>query len=111
MSLSHHLCFACEKSVKTSYAAVEPKRRRQQPLPQTPGAASYGGSGGGRQQQQQPQQPGRELRRARIVITVKRTEQYKRWLDENPYQAVLAGDGAVEEEEATTDAPSTSYLR
>jgi hypothetical protein len=97
-----------KKSVKTSYAAVEPKRRRQQPLPQTPGAASYGGGG---RHQQQPQQPGRELRRARIVITVKRTEQYKRWLDENPYQAVLAGDGAVEEEEATTDAPSTSYLR
>ena len=35
---------------------------------------------------------GRELRRARIVITVKRTESYKRWLEENPLQAIIAGD-------------------
>lgn len=34
----------------------------------------------------------RELRRARIVITVQRTEGYKLWLEENPLQAVLAGD-------------------
>jgi hypothetical protein len=101
--------FIPPRSVQTSYAAVEPKRRRQQPLPQsqhTPGSFA-----GRQQQQQQHQQQGRELKRARIVITVKRTEQYKRWLEENPYQAVLVGDGAVEEEEATTDAPSTSYVR
>lgn len=36
---------------------------------------------------------GRELRRARIVITVKRTESYKQWLLENPLQAIIAGDG------------------
>lgn len=36
---------------------------------------------------------GRELRRARIVITVQRTEGYKQWLDENPLQAIIAGDG------------------
>lgn len=36
---------------------------------------------------------GRELRRARIVITVKRTEGYKQWLEENPLQAIIAGDG------------------
>ena len=34
----------------------------------------------------------RELRRARIVITVKRTESYERWLEENPLQAIIAGD-------------------
>lgn len=33
----------------------------------------------------------RELRRARIVITVQRTEGYKQWLEENPLQAILAG--------------------
>jgi hypothetical protein len=38
----------------------------------------------------------RELRRARIVITVRRTEGYKQWLEENPLQAILAGD--VDEE-------------
>lgn len=35
---------------------------------------------------------GRELRRARIVITVRRTESYRRWLEENPLQVVIAGD-------------------
>lgn len=35
----------------------------------------------------------RELRRARILVTVKRTESYKRWLEENPSQrqAIIAG--------------------
>ena len=33
----------------------------------------------------------RELRRARIVITVRRTESYQRWLEENPLQAIIAG--------------------
>lgn len=42
--------------------------------------------------------PGREMRRARIVITVQRTESYKRWLEENPLQAIIAGDGGDEEE-------------
>ena len=42
---------------------------------------------------------GRELRRARIVITVRRTENYKRWLEENPIQAMVASEG----EAATED--------
>lgn len=39
---------------------------------------------------------GRELRRARILITVKRTESYKRWLEDNPLhrQAIIAGTAA-----------------
>lgn len=73
---------------------MEPKRKKQEQQQQTP---SYSG------RQQSQQQQNRELRRARIVITVKRTEQYKRWLDENPYQAVLAGDGAVEEVSTEVD--------
>ena len=53
---------------------------------------------------------GRELRRARIVITVRRTENYKRWLEENPLQAIIASEGetatedveaAVQQEEVT----------
>jgi hypothetical protein len=35
---------------------------------------------------------GRELRRARIIITVKRSEDYRRWLDENPIHAIIAAD-------------------
>jgi hypothetical protein len=39
---------------------------------------------------------GRELRRARIVITVQRTASYKQWLDENPLQSALADDDVEE---------------
>lgn len=39
----------------------------------------------------------RELRRARILVTVKRTESYKQWLEENPTQrqAIIAGTATV----------------
>ena len=39
---------------------------------------------------------GRELRRARIVITLRRTESYTRWLEENPLQAMIANDGNMD---------------
>jgi predicted lipid-binding transport protein (Tim44 family) len=32
------------------------------------------------------------LRRARIVITVRRTEDYTKWLHETPYEAIVAGE-------------------
>jgi len=43
----------------------------------------------------------RELRRARILVTVKRTESYKRWLEENPSQrqAIIAGTANVTAED------------
>jgi hypothetical protein len=47
---------------------------------------SYGNEGGGRIS------AGRELRRARIVITVKRTASYKQWLEDNPLQTITAED-------------------
>lgn len=55
-----------------------------------------GGAGGGSRE--------RELRRARIVITVKRTESYKAWLEANPLQAIIAGDGGDDEEGGEEDA-------
>lgn len=45
---------------------------------------------------------GKELRRARIIITVKRTADYRRWLDENP-QHESSGDG---DDKPTTDKPA-----
>lgn len=52
---------------------------------------------------------GRELRRARIVITVKRTESYTQWLEDNPLQAIIAGDaggsGDGDEKAAGTGKP------
>lgn len=41
---------------------------------------------------QQGRGKGAPLRRARIIITVKRTEEYKQWLEENPLQVAIAGD-------------------
>lgn len=46
---------------------------------------------------------GRELRRARIVITVKRTESYRQWLLENPLQAIIAGSPDDTDEEERPD--------
>eukprot|EP00531_Pseudo-nitzschia_arenysensis_P018701 CAMPEP_0116143558 /NCGR_PEP_ID=MMETSP0329-20121206/15516_1 /TAXON_ID=697910 /ORGANISM="Pseudo-nitzschia arenysensis, Strain B593" /LENGTH=332 /DNA_ID=CAMNT_0003638889 /DNA_START=447 /DNA_END=1445 /DNA_ORIENTATION=+ len=52
----------------------------------------------------------RELRRARILVTVKRTESYKRWLEENPSQrqAIIAGNAAVATEDVVQGARSSS---
>ena len=96
--------------MQTSYVTVEPKRRRA-PTSSQSGTALDAEITGPTQQYQQPQQyavpgdvastavseggrvgPGRELRRARIVITVKRTASYKQWLDDNPLQTITAED-------------------
>eukprot|EP00540_Astrosyne_radiata_P004501 CAMPEP_0116828274 /NCGR_PEP_ID=MMETSP0418-20121206/3567_1 /TAXON_ID=1158023 /ORGANISM="Astrosyne radiata, Strain 13vi08-1A" /LENGTH=265 /DNA_ID=CAMNT_0004457149 /DNA_START=35 /DNA_END=832 /DNA_ORIENTATION=+ len=102
--------------VQTSYVTVEPKRKKSQPQPDTtlPGSEkqtqpgfvasissaetarpeSGGVAVGGKEGQTKGKgSSGRELRRARIVITVRRTEGYKQWLEENPLQAIIAGDG------------------
>jgi hypothetical protein len=100
--------------VQTSYVAVEPKRRRQDPrrssnrsdtgdlaasLSTTAASAEVLGTG----ESQDRSQSGRELRRARIVITVKRTESYRQWLLDNPLQSVLAGDEDDDENEVVDD--------
>ena len=48
-----------------------------------------------------PTSGSRELRRARILVTVKRTENYTRWLEENPSQrqAIIAGTANVSAED------------
>jgi len=51
---------------------------------------------------------GRELRRARIVITVRRTESYKRWLEENPLQAIIASE---EDADAALEQAPGSYKK
>ena len=51
-----------------------------------------GSSGSPQESQARRTSTGRELRRARIVITVKRTQSYKKWLEDNPLQAIIAGD-------------------
>lgn len=49
------------------------------------------------------------LKRARIIITVKRSPEYKQWLDENPKQAIIAAAGGGDVDmppTTTTGAPS-----
>ena len=118
------LAFLLLPRVQTSYVTVEPKRRKPAPAPAaspisssaSPGIPPTYVSAASQHTQAQPTtQPrrgtsGRELRRARIVITVRRTESYKRWLEENPLQAIIAGDGDDElaEGAATEDRPAAS---
>jgi len=54
---------------------------------------------------------GRELRRARILVTVKRTESYKRWLDENPLhrQAIIADEDIGDSNVIAITGPPKSY--
>lgn len=106
--------------VETSYVTVEPKRRRRgapspqqgtsaapqhPPPPPPPHSPMVAAAAAAAPPPIDPSSPrggrgssGRELRRARIVITVKRTETYKQWLENNPLQAVIAGDGDEGEE-------------
>ena len=93
--------------VQTSYVTVEPKRKKvtagtpplQPILSQEGGAVSVqSGDSPSVSSQLGPGRSagGRELRRARIVITVQRTESYKQWLEENPLQRVITEDGDEE---------------
>lgn len=97
--------------VQTSYVAVEPKRKSQQQttnvsqptnVPPTPSSFSQAvttsqpknsvrGQRGKRSQGRSKSTP---LRRARILITVKRTEAYTQWLKENPNH--LSGDEDID---------------
>ena len=112
-SHASHLCCPYDR-VQTSYVTVEPKRRKpapstaQSPLATSasPGIPPTYVSSTSHPSQAHSTQPrrgssGRELRRARIVITVRRTESYKRWLEENPLQAIIAGDADDELAENT----------
>ena len=125
------LCVFYNARVQTSYVTVEPKRKKRvtppveggsgtdQPQP-SDSAVAHGPSSAVAypQAQQQYTQEGRppsrqrregkrgerELKRARIVITVRRTAAYKQWLDDNPLQAVIAGDGDDENRPTDTQA-------
>jgi hypothetical protein len=102
--------------VQTSYVTVEPKQRKLQPASvpmgdeqlrlrsdvaqptlspphSEAGVATQAPAQGTARQRGSGTAGGRELRRARIVITVKRTQSYEQWLEENPLQAIIAGDG------------------
>jgi len=123
-------------SVQTSYVTVEPKRKKRATPPveggsgfdqEQPGgsdiahgpttAAAYPQAHQYHTQEGRPpsrqrregKRVERELKRARIVITVRRTAAYKQWLDDNPLQAVIAGDGDDENRPTDTQAePSGS---
>ncbi|GKY95587.1 hypothetical protein MPSEU_000520000 [Mayamaea pseudoterrestris] len=108
--------------VQTSYVSVEPKRRKVaiQPMVESPSMANTGGP---LQQQINPADPsspdtfsqnvsmrfrssttsqsGRELRRSRIIITMRRTNSYKQWLEDNPLQAIAAGQEGDDDDDDT----------
>jgi len=83
---------------------VEPKRKKQQQQQGAPpeqggeAASNVASLPPASEEQERRSNTTRELRRARIVITVRRTQSYKAWLEENPLQAVIAGDVGDETE-------------
>mmetsp|Transcript_28570 Transcript_28570/g.42226 ORF Transcript_28570/g.42226 Transcript_28570/m.42226 type:complete len:207 (+) Transcript_28570:343-963(+) len=95
--------------VHTSYVTVEPKRKKQQGTEQTRQNANDSTDLTAQipfSEDQERRNSTRELRRARIVITVRRTESYKTWLEDNPHRAVIAsdtGDEIIADED--TDSP------
>jgi hypothetical protein len=87
----------------TPAADSKPPAAQQSPTQETTSAqpSTTSTSRGGRAS-------GRELRRARIVITVRRTESYKRWLEENPLQAIIASE---EDTDAVLEQAPGSYKK
>jgi hypothetical protein len=87
--------------------AGEEALRTTSPLSTAPGANTASTP----QSSRRGSSSGRELRRARIVVTVRRTESYKRWLEENPLQAILASEVDEEAVEAMGASPSAESLK
>lgn len=106
--------------VRTSYVSVEPKRKKQSsssgttpaiPPKQSPVFTDPLNIGASHQDipmeeshsHQKSITSGRArgvpLRRARIVITVRRTRDYEVWLEETPYDAIIGGVEDLGEEE------------
>lgn len=109
--------------IQTSYVAVEPKRKSQQQttnvdvstnVASAPTTSSKGVTNSQQQtsgrllgaKKAQGRSKGTPLRRARIIITVQRTEAYTLWLTENPHH--LAGDGDEDIDVASTQANATA---
>lgn len=109
--------------IQTSYVNVEPRRKtaphQQSPtsseppsspmasspavassqLSETPSASVQLPPSASSHRQRRTSTPGRDLRRARIVITLQRTDAYRQWLESNPLQAIIAGDGGDDDDE------------
>jgi hypothetical protein len=88
--------------LQTSYVAVEPKKKKEtssetshrshptaasEPIIDRSQAVTFDPS-----VSHHENLPEGTLRRSRIVITVKRTEAYVKWLKENPIQDIHSGD-------------------
>lgn len=99
--------------VQTSYVAVEPKRKTQQqgtnadqqtnitagPTTTSQGPATLQNQASGQPtvvKKSQGRSKGTPLRRARIVITVRRTRAYTLWLVENPNHLTGGGDDDID---------------
>lgn len=82
--------------VHTSYVTVEPKRKKQQQGNERTTDSTDSTAQLPLSEEQERRNSARELRRARIVITVRRTESYKTWLEANPHRAVIAADAGDE---------------
>lgn len=105
ISFKFFFLHACCHRIQTSYVPVEPKRKSQQEathvITKTATAeATIAQSeyqfddqlGTGSPKKVHLGKKGAPLRRSRIIITVKRTDDYRQWLEDNPYHSGGHGD-------------------
>jgi len=90
--------------IQTSYVPVEPKRKSKQEISSDTGIRATTSDTTATSSQSQPDEhpgisnkvhvgkKGNPLRRSRIIVTVKRTDDYKLWLVENPYHSTGHSD-------------------
>lgn len=103
-SYSYRLHFVLLR-IQTSYVPVEPKRKSPQDASieaglKTPAVDTAVITGPDFQREEETGTPkkahlgkkGSQLRRSRIIITVKRTDDFKQWLEDNPYHTVGHND-------------------
>jgi hypothetical protein len=85
-----------DPTIEVSSSAVHPSHHEQYATDSAAVTTEHQYHGGGTTNR--VTSTGRELRRARIVITVKRTASYKQWLDDNPSQVVTSvGDDDIDD--------------
>lgn len=94
-SVSHPTPVTASKQGAVSAATILPSKPVSTTMAMSSEISQSQGRSFGKSKDSAPS--GKELRRARMIITVRRTDDYKKWLDENPLQDLITGDHNVVE--------------
>lgn len=98
---SPHVASMPTDTTQLSQSGISTHQQQHPPQSQPPTTQQQRAStGAGTKKAPQGRSKGSPLRRARIIITVKRTKDYKTWLEENPHQISGEGDDELDVEGA-----------